>query len=370
MFRLKKKLIILIILIFIFPINTYASTNYATDDLRVLMGMYRLSEDESMKEIKNLLSICYRQNTWNELVTSLEDIEDIELKDFQMKEEAWYNAKENLEENFTQNKPIDMVLNNYIDYQTATSLRVDYTKTTSYELSLIDTSNIEEMIAYANSLLDATNDNTTIGEIGNEMKTFTMDKLLIAVPFGNSYSIDSGKKSLNEGIKIHIRQDNHIYSQFNGIVSEVTDNSVVIKTGKSIEIEYLNIIPSVEKKQKIKQYAVIGKTKTKTMVMKFKLNTVYADPLLLYGSRSIDWYRLWENANPGCAIDKKDYSGLLDNLAEAELEEKLQPNNAGLIISEDGITSKLIIQGENNYSDTPDNFTIEKIEPGIITDEK
>jgi len=61
---------------------------------------------------------------------------------------------------------------------------------------------------------------------------------------------------------------------------------------------------------------------------------------------------------------------LLDNLAEAELEEKLQPNNAGLIISEDGITSKLIIQGENNYSDTPDNFTIEKIEPGIITDEK
>jgi len=361
---------VLIILILFFPSNIYASTSYSTDDLRVLMGMYRLSEDDAMKEIKNLLSTCYRQKEWNELVSSLEAVENIQLKDFKEKEDAWCRAKDNLELSFTSNNPIDIVLNDYINYQTAASLRVEYTKTNSYELSLIDTSDIEETIAYANSLLNAADDNTNIGIIGNDMKTFTKDKLLISVPFGNSYAIDSGEKRLSDGIKIDIQQGSDIYSQFNGIVTEVTDNSVIIKTGKSIELEYINIIPSVQKKQKVKQYNIIGKTKTKLMNVKFKLNTVYADPLLLYGSRSTDWYKQWENANPGCIIDKKDYSDLLDNLSGVELEAPAQPNQGGLIINEEGVISQLIIQGDNNYTDTPDNFLIEKTGPGIITNEK
>lgn len=369
MYKLKKSLWILLIFILLFPLNTYASASYSTDDLRVLMGMYRLSEDNSMKEIKNLLSTCYRQKEWNELVSSLVEVDNSQLNDFKEKEEAWYQAKDILEENFTNNKSVDIVLDDYINYQTASSVRVEYKTTNSYELSLIDTSDIEKTISYAKSLLAAVDDKTNIGDIGKDMQTFTKDNLLISVPFGNSFDINSGEKRLSNGIEISIQDGNEIFAQLNGIVTDVTVNSVTVKTGKSIEIEYIGIKPSVEKKQKIKQYNMIGKTKTKSMIIKFKLNTVYADPLLLYGSRSIKWYSSWEDANPGCTIDKKDYSELLDDLTVINPETASSANNGGITINEEGVVSQLLIQGDNNYMDTPDNLLIEKADSEIFTNE-
>lgn len=372
MSKLKQNLIVILLLIFILliPINSYASNNNTIDDLRVLMGMHRLSEDGSMIEIKRLLSTSYKQKEWNELVSALGDIEDTQLDDFKEKEDAWYNAKDILESNFVCNEPTKTILNDYVNYQTIASIRVEYSKANSFELSLIDTNDIEAKIAYANSVLEATNDNTGIGVIGYKMKTFAQADLLISIPFGNSYSIDSGKKQSNKGLTISINQDYKVYSQFNGIITAVTDDSVTIKTGKSIEIEYTGIQPSVGKKQKVKQYAVIGKTKTKNMTIKFKLNTVYVDPLLLFGSRSIDWYEHWENSNPGCTIEKNNYSYLLDNLSDVIVEKTPVLNNAGEIIQEDGNTTQIIIQGDNNYTDTQDNLEIDKTETEIITNKK
>jgi hypothetical protein len=361
--------VVLLLSILLIPIYSYASTNYTIDDLRVLMGMQRLSDNGSINEIKRLLSTCYKQNEWNELVLALEDIEDTQLKDFQDKEEEWYKAKEILESNFISNKPIETILSDYINYQTIASLRTEYTKATSFDLSLLDTNDIDAKIAYANSILDSTNDDTYIGVIGNNMKTFTQGNLLISIPFGRSYYIDSGKKLSNNGLTISIKHEHMIYSQFNGIITSVTDNSVTVKTGKSVEIEYIGIQPSVEKKQKVKQYNEIGKTKTKSMTLKFKLNTVYVDPLLLYGSRSVNWYKQWENANPGCTIDKFDYTHLLDNLSEEIVETTPDLNSAGTMINEDDNTIQIIIQGDNNYSDSPDNIGIEKSGTGIISND-
>lgn len=365
--KLMKKLFVILLITFLLPVKSYASASCTTDDLRVLMGMHRLSEDGSMNEIKRLLSSSYKQQEWNELVMALGDIDDTELKNFKEKEDAWYQAKDMLESNFSDNKPIETILNDYVNYQTAAAQRVGYSKTDSSGLSLIDTGDIKAKIAYANSILNAADDKTNLGVIGYKMKTFTKANLLITVPFGQSRSIDSGKEHTNNGITIAIQQDARVYSQFNGIVTAVTDNSVTIGTGKSIEIEYIGIKPSVGKKQKVKQYAVIGKTKTKTMAIRFKLNTVYEDPLLLYGSLSTVWYEQWKGSNPGCAIDINNYTNLLDKLPEEEAEKAPEPNNAGTITNKDGTEKKIVIEGENSYSDTPDNLILEKTEPGIIT---
>lgn len=366
MCKFKKNLIVMLLLLTLSPINSYASTVYTTDDLRVLMGMHRLSDDGSMTEIKRLLSSCYKQKEWNDLVAALGDIDDVQLKDFKEKEDAWYKAKDILETNFSSGNPIKTILNDYVNYQTAASLRVEYAESNSFKLATIDTDDIESKINYANSILEAANDNTVIGKIGHEMKTFTKASLLISIPFGSSYSIDSGKRQSNKGLTILIQQNYKIYSQFNGTVTAITDNSVTIRTGKSIEIEYSGIKPTVMNKQKIKQYAVVGKTKTENMTIKFKLNTVYVDPLLLYGSRSADWYEQWLNANPGCTIDKNDYTYLLDDLPDVVDVPTPDTNNAGTIIDKEGTASQIIIQGENSYTDTPDNLEIEKTDPGII----
>ncbi len=370
MCKVKRNILIILLLTVLIPINVSASATYTTDDLRELMGMHRLSEDGSMTEIKSLLSICYKQEEWNELVSALGDIEDTELKDFKEKEDAWYQAKDKLEKDFTGNETLELVLEDYVDYQTAASLRSKYTDTNSYELSLIEADDISAKIAYANSLLNAVNDETNIGVIGNNMETFTQAKLLIAIPFGSTYSIESGKKQTNKGLTVLIQQGHKVYSQFNGLVTAVTANSVTVRTGSSIEMEYTGIKPLVKTKQKIKQYTAIGKTETKTMTVKFKLNTVYFDPLLLYGSRSNDWYGQWQNANPGCTIEKSDYSGLKDKLPEKLSEKAPDLDNAGAMINKDGTTAQIIIQGDNKYTDTPDNITTEKTEPGIIENGK
>lgn len=366
--KLKRTLFLMLAIILIVPVKSKAASIYTTDDLRELMGMHRLSEDGSMTEIKQLLSTCYKQKEWNELVSHLEKIGDENLKDFKVKEDAWYNAKDTLESNFASNQPVKTILDNYVDYQTAASLRGVENKEAYFKLSFIDDEGIEAKIAYANSILDAANDNTDIGIIGDNMKTFTKTNLLISVPFGSSYSIDSGKKQMNNGLTIALKQKSKIYSQFNGTVTAVTGNSVTVRTGKSIEIEYIGIKPSVEKKQKVKQYNILGKTKTKNITIKFKLNTVKADPLLLYGSRSVIWNEQWENANPGCTIEKKDYSKL-QNSVTGEVTEAASDFEAGTITDKDGKTEQIIIQGDNRYTDTPDNIVIEKTPPGIIDDE-
>lgn len=365
MCKIKRNIFIILLITVLIPINAYASVTYTTDDLRVLMGMHKLSEDGSMIEIKGLLSTCYKQEEWNELVSALGEIEVTALKDFKEKEDAWYQVKDILEKDFTSNKPLEIILDDYIEYQTASSLRGVYSDTNSFELSLIDVDDIKAKIAYANSLLDAVNDNTNIGNIGNEMKTFTKNKLLIAIPFGSSYSAESGRRQTNEGLTVLIQQGHKVYSQFNGLVTAVTANSVTVKTGSSIEIEYTDVQPLVETKQKIKQYTVIGKTETKTMTVKLKLNTVYFDPLLLYGSRSTDWYGQWQNANPGCTIEKSNYSGLMDSLPEKTSEKAPDFDNAGTMTNKDGTVAQIIIQGDNKYSDTPDNIITEEAEPGI-----
>ena len=361
--KLKRILFFILVFILLIPVNSYASASYTTDDLRVLMGMHRLSEDGSMLEIKRLLSTCYKEKEWNELVSHLGEVGDEKIKEFKEKEDAWYNAKDILESNFVSNKPIKTILNNYVEYQTAASLRGVESNESYSDLSLIDDENIEAKIAYANSLLEAADDSTDIGIIGYKMKPFTKAGLLISIPFGSSYSIDSGKQQYNKGLTIAIKQKNKIYSQFNGIVTAVTDNSVTVRSGKSIEIEYLGIRPSVVKKQIVKQYNTIGKTKTKSITIKFKLNTVYADPLLLYGSRSGKWYEQWENSNPGCIIEKRDYSELRDSITAditAGITKKAPDFKAGTITDKAGKTEQITIQGDNNYTDTADNIVIEK----------
>jgi hypothetical protein len=361
--KLMKRLFVILLIAVLLPVKSYAFASYTTDDLRVLMGMERLAEDGSMLEIKRLLSSSYKQQEWNELVLALDDIDDLELKDFKEKEDAWYQAKDKLEANFTGNESIQTILSDYVNYQTAASRRVNYSKTDATGLSLIDASDIKAKIAYANSILGGADDKTNIGVIGIKMKTFTKTNLLITVPFGRSYSISSGKERDSNGLTIAIPQDVKVYSQFNGTVTAVTDNSVTIKTGKSIEMEYIGIKPAVKRNQKVKQYALIGTTKSKTLVIKFKLNTVYADPLLLYGSMSTVWYEQWEASNPGCAIDKNNYNNLLDKLPDQDKEKTSEINNAGTITNQDGASKKIVIEGENSYTDTPDNLILDKTEP-------
>jgi hypothetical protein len=363
----KIRLLLLMLLMIVFiPIKVYAADAYTTDDLREMMGMHRLTEDDSMAEIKGILSTCYKQKEWNELVLALGDIEEVQLKEFKETEDTWYQAKDILEEDFSSNKSIEIILNDYVEYETAASLRTEYTETNSFELSLINNADIDAKIAYANSLLSAVNDYTNIGEIGSNMKSFTKDKLMVYIPFGDSFSIESGKKQNNDGLTVSIQQDHKIYSQFNGKVTAVTADSVTVRTGSSLEIEYTGIKPLVETKQKIKQYNTLGKTKTKTMTIRFKLNTVYFDPLLLYGTRSTAWYEQWQNANPGCTIDKNDYSRLLDKLSENASAKASDLNQAGAMTDKNGTAAPIIIQGDNKYTDTPDNIITETTEPGII----
>ena len=364
-----KRNIFAMLLILLIPIDSFASAKNTIDDLRVLMGMQRLSEHGYKTEIKRLLSTCYKQKEWNELVAALGEVEDAEWKDFIEKEDAWYQAKDILEANFISNKPIETILNDYTKYQTAASLRMEYTKTNAIELSFIDTNDIESNIAYANSLLESTTDATNIGVIGHNMKTFTQSNLLITVPFGRTISNVSGKELLSDGLTISIQQEHAICSQFHGMVTAVTEDSVTVKTGKSIEVEYLGIKPAVVKQQKVKQYDIIGTTKTNSMSIKFKMNTVYVDPLLLYGSRSTSWYEQWEKANPGCLIEEKDYSSLLDKLPEKMDEITSEAYNPGRIVSEEGNSAPIIMDGENNYKDTPDDVTIDKKDLDIIINE-
>lgn len=366
MYKKIRISLIMLLLAVLIPIKVYAADAYTTDDLRELMGMNRLTDDDSMAEIKGILSTCYKQKEWNELVLALGDIDEVQLKEFKETEDAWYQAKEILEEDFSSNKPIEIILDDYVEYETAASLRTEYTEKNSSELSLIDDTDIEAKIAYANSLLSAVNDYTNIGVIGNNMKSFTKDKLMVLIPFGKSFSIESGKKQTNDGLTVSIQQEHKIYSQFNGRVTAVTSDSVTVRTGNSIEIEYTGIQPMVETKQKVKQYNTLGKTKSKTMTVRFKLNTVYFDPLLLYGTRSAAWYEQWQNANPGCTIEKSDYSRLLDKLSENESIKASDLNQAGAMTDKDGTAAPIIIQGDNKYTDTPDNIITETTEPGII----
>ena len=346
-------------------IHATAATKYTTDDLRVLMGMDRLSDDSSMTEIRQLLSKCYQQKEYNELVNALEGIDNAQIKEFQEKEDAWYSAKEVLEANFINNKPIKTILDDYAVYKTAELQRVPYTEAKTVDLDLIDASDIEAKIKYAQSTLDAANDNTNIGVIGYDMETFTKADLSVITPFGNSISIDTGKSQVNDGLTIAIQKNHKIYSQFKGKVTKVTNNSVSIKTGKSIVIEYIGIAPSVRKNEKVKQYSIIGNAKSNKVLFKFKLNTVYVDPLLLYGSRSNVWYDSWANFNPGCMITKNDYSNLKDRLEKATNVIHSELNSAGTATNKDGTVTKIIVQGENSYTDTADNITIDKFIPEI-----
>ena len=60
-------------------------------------------------------------------------------------------------------------------------------------------------------------------------------------------------------------------------------------------------------------------------------------------TKSAAWYEQWQNANPGCTIEKSDYSRLLDKLSENESVKASDLNQAGAMTDKDGTAAPIII---------------------------
>lgn len=365
MLKIKKIVIYLLCFVLYLAMNTtvYSSKTNTTNDLRELMGMKRLEDEGLNKEILRLLSLTYKEEQWNELVEGLKDNIDFELKEFVEKEENYIKAKEELKESFCNNEDINQILELYIEYDTKNSLRGEQIYKNNYKLELLDTSDIETKLKYIESILYAAEDTVNIGVIGKAMNTFSKDNLLLTSVFGESRNIHTGKLEKNNGITIAIPNETPIYSQFHGKVTKVNHNSVEITTGNSLILTYKNITPTVRLNQNIKQYAELGTTKDNTMEFYVNLNTIYIDPLFLYGTRSQKWYDNWINSYPGSTYNTVDYSKLLDEIPKIEQPEEIKGST---YINEKNEEESILFQGDNYYETTPDNIVIEKTVPGLI----
>lgn len=332
------------LVLFRVTLTTSAAT---TDDLRELIGSKRITEEALIKEIKQIIyyySSMERKEQLYELMREL--VIEKEVDDFENLIKNTSVSIDRLVQDFKAAESSKVILEDYNNIYTLLKKinAVSAADTVSPAIYTTSIKEMEDLYQYALSVKNSIGDNTEIGIIGEKLLPPSGKDFQILRSFGeNKIILSQPNIEISNGIIMSILENSNVYSQFNGVVESIQkeENSykLVIKTGKSIECIYSNIGKvKVKRGSKVKQYDVLGTSSNDKLIFSIKLNTVYINPLYLYGTKGITSYEKWMAANPEMVVTKTDFTNILKDV----VKEKESHQTSSSIVNEEGEASEII----------------------------
>lgn len=255
------------------------------NDLRYVTGVGRLSEKAIQKKIDKFSDRLALDNTYNEMVAYVK-ANGLSTNITEKRVENEKKAYESLMSDFDSGKSASAVkealskYNSYAqpDYESVgTDTAMDYT----------DTTKVKAKIASLKELSVIAKDRTDIGGVSNKAPRVAGKVLRI-------YSLGRGKTGFFTDKK------EKIYCVFSGLIIKMTDKSVTVRSGKTIEITYSGIRPAEGLKtgQKVMQKTLIGRSRGTHITVLSKMGGKDFDFVTALGQKGKTAYNEYIAENP------------------------------------------------------------------------
>ncbi|MDF2905369.1 MAG: Peptidase family [Herbinix sp.] len=321
----------------------YAAT---TDDLRVVIGERRVTDETLISDLKALI-YKYRQTQYrNELIELLKEKGNLGYEDtFNRLIKEKEDRQDRLEECFSSNKPVDEVITKLSEVYANLSELGALKRPDTYILEVLEDDDQKRAYEYARSVMSCMEDDYDLGEIGEGLKPPTLDRFHLDKAFGQYREVLGEVSYLeNDGVDLQVIKDNTmVVSQFNGIITDIHKKgkkySITIAHGPALKTiyRYLKKV-QVKEGEEVKQYDVLGIAASDNIHFKVILNTISINPLFLYGGAGERVYSKWAAENPGMVVEATDFSGVKKYV---EAMEEPQTNVVSSTVTDNGVETEL-----------------------------
>lgn len=327
-------------------VSAAAPVMYHTEnDLREIMGLERIEGEKWEQAAAGILAQCASRETYNELVDALAFVSDEDAKEYErqaIKKQQYY---EEYMRRFLAGEPAEAILEPLAQYNRL-YLQLNQTVVNTVTGTIggaerYDIGEIKAQEAYAKALLLLCESDADIGGIGQDMDTFLKADLRL-------------KDMTADTISVYTAEDDPVYAQFSGVVTQITEDTVTIQSGEVTVLSYSGI--TAAKKlyvgHKIKQYQRIGKAKGESVSLTLTSALCGENPLRMYGQRAAFWQEAY------LRTQLTDCYTVDFSLVKDDIDEKA--NTAGVastMTDADGNESLLTVE-DNPY--TGDEIVIDK----------
>ena len=316
--RLKGIIILFMVLIVsAFPkITVKAET---VDDLREIIGKPRATSLETIFKMEIILGLKEDTDEVRELANRVSNMEN------KLRTRAEKEFKRLSKEKENKEYELELLMSNdasaYSVLEVLKELDSVVLELSKHNLGnitvVVNTDGINDIDAEyekVKKIIASIDDNQDIGVIGQGLKPPTSGIFKLVDAFGEYYDTKAGTEIVkNNKIKLAglTYDDTLIISQWNGVVSKVKDDKVIIEHGPALRTEYKGLKNiKVKAGDKVNQYDVLGKLKGKTLSFAIELDGEYIDPMRVYGVDGVKEYLNWVATNPSRIIEMPDMSGV------------------------------------------------------------
>lgn len=319
---MKKKICISYFVFCLFFSFTSVVYGYTVDDVRDLLGKDRVDDIYTQEEINYITqeySKIEAQNKQYELFEIANDKNTVSNSELIKKrielEEKLENAKIDFSTIFQSGVALPEVLKKKSSVESIMT-EIDRLGNLKdmFEVEYIPNTWKEEY-EKVNRVVESLNSQYDLGEVGKSMKIPVNYGFYIEYPFGfriNPFTLDSVE--MHNGIDFIISDGTVVFSQWNGIVSNVIGDIVEISHGPDLKTVYYHLTDIVVNiGDKVSQYQVIGKangvgycyTNKPHLHFEVILDNEFIDPLYLYGSKSLIAFKDFVSEHPKLDFDTK-----------------------------------------------------------------
>lgn len=321
---------------------TWQAMAATVDDARELVG-FQKSTYEGLGDDYQSIASKYIAAEQHNFAAALGELgvnkdEDTEAQEAQNRQvQAEIEAAENeMVDRFVSNEPVELVQESLTKVEAAKAKLVEIQeKGVHVQLEYVENRYTEEYRRLV-SLLNSRGDDFNIGDLGSDMRVFTEGYHKIVEPFGEVKMTSRTEIQHNDGVTWSSAEGASVLSQWNGTVTMVYESatrgaSVEIGSGSGMLVTYSGLKEVyVVDGSEVAQYQQIG-TSSGNVYMTVKIDGIYVNPLLLYGSRGVTFYSEWATENPGLVVNQelaeevRDYTETLTGYDKWELVPKETP---------------------------------------------
>ncbi len=267
-----------------FPVRTPAATE---NDLREVMGLVRLNTDEYREQAAAILA---QGTSYEEFRRLAQEMDEARIKKSELLADRILDrdaAYEEMKALFVSGGHADEVLQALIEYDRqciyAEKAEADLLDNTEK----IRMDDMEEAVKQAGEIMNLCTTTEDIGEVGDSADTFLLRGL---------HLMDVSPEALS----CQVSKGESVYSQFNGIVQEITADTVCIGSGETIFTAYKGVRAdkSLKVGERVSQYQKVGECLGSLVTVAMSTCAEEENILKMYGSRAKYWYSTYLDGLP------------------------------------------------------------------------
>lgn len=320
--NIKLRALVIVPLAIVFStIMVFPSMGHTVNDVRLLLGRQEIKLDVLEEEL-DLLARKYLTAELNKAASEMFKMNEQILKgtEDQVKKieltRLIEKKSDELYESFASNEVLDTVLEKRTELHTY----ISEASKLAEEGSKIETEFIPNR--WSTEYIDAKAKvqeldlEFNIGDLGDELRSPVNNRFELSSPFGNRKDpIEEGVVAMHYGIDLNASEGDPILALWSGVVTNVFETpryglAVEIEHGKGLVTRYAHLSEQkVKIGDSVTQYDIIGdagstgRSTGPHLHLEIYLDDIIINPLMVFGEKSKDAYKVWASNHPDAIID-------------------------------------------------------------------